>query len=375
MSDVTANIISRPSPSLWHQYRASMTLSALNLTAAAIVTALVLLALGESPIEAWGHLMRGSFGSAEGFGYMLAYATNFILTGLAVSVAYHAGLFNIGGEGQVLAGGVGMTLGIFLFGESAPMLGIVAGLLGGALFGGLWALLPALMQAYRGSHIVITTIMFNYIAAGILAYLLTGPLKRPDSAIPESADYPDGVGMMPLTHLFEFLGLNVDMGPVNLSLVVAFCIASGVWFLLWRTALGYRIRVVGANPEAARYAGISVPKITVIAMIIAGGCAGLMGMNELMGEQSRLINNFSNGAGFVGIAVAFMGRNHPLGIVLAALLFGFLAQGGVELSFEMENVTQYLVVVIQGVVILFAGALENLFKKPVDRLFDKTVGG
>lgn len=343
----------------------TLLLTALNILAAAVVTALVIMALGENPFDAFLYILNGTFGSWEGFGYTLYYATSFVFTGLAVAIAFHGGLFNIGGEGQALFGGVGLTFGIFLFGDSLPVLSFFGGLVGAMLFGALWALVPAYMQAYRGSPTVITTIMFNYIAAGVLAYLLTGPLMRADSAMPESEDFPHGVGMMSFTDFFAIVGIDLDLGSANLSFLFALIVAYGVWFMLWRTNLGYTIRVTGANKDAAHYAGFSVQRITVIAMLLSGAVAGLMGVNELMGEQSRLINGFTLGAGFVGIAVAFMGRNHPIGIVLSALLFGFLAQGGVELAFEMDNVTQYLVVVIQGVVILFAGALENLFKKPV----------
>jgi len=338
-------------------YVDALVLPVLNLLAAAIVTSLVLLVLGESPANALSLMIAGTFGNGENLGYMLYYATNFIFTGLAVSVAYHAGLFNIGGEGQVVLGGVGLSLAAFLFGGLPPLVAVVLSIVGGAVFGALWALIPAWLQAYRGAHVVITTIMFNYIAFNLLNYLLTGPLQRPGGQMPESADFPASVG---LPHL-------PGLGSANLSLVIALLMAFVVWLLLWRTRLGYNIRVVGQNPDAARFAGITVPHVLMIAMAISGALAGMMGLNELLGEQNRLIANFSEGAGFVGIAVAFMGRNHPLGVVMAALLFGFLAQGGVQLGFELDNVSSYLIVLVQGVVILFAGALEHLFRDPLAR--------
>ena len=343
----------------------AVVLPGLNLLAAFLVSGLFVWALGEDPFEALGLLVYGAFGFQEAIGYSLYYATNFIFTGLAVSIAYHGGLFNIGGEGQAMLGGLGLTLAAFLFGGVSPFLAIVMAVLFSALFGAAWAAVPAYLQARRGSHIVITTIMFNFIAASLLAYLLVGPLQRPGGQMPESADFPEGVHLAHVHDLLARLGISFESSPLNVSILIALACAVAVWFLLWRTRFGYELRVVGQNPDAARYAGIAVDRMTILVMLIAGGLAGMMGLNELLGEQLRLLGNFTLGYGFVGIAVAFMGRNHPVGIVLAALLFGALYQGGAELAFEMSEVTRDLVVLIQGVVILFAGAMEHLFRAPV----------
>ena len=158
---------------------------------------------------------------------------------------------------------------------------------------------------------------------------------------------------------------------MNVSLLIAFACAWGFWFLLWRTRFGYELRVAGQSADAAAFAGISVPRMTILAMMISGALAGMMGLNELLGEQLRLLGNFTLGYGFVGIAVAFMGRNHPVGIVLAAVLFGALYQGGAELAFEMPSITRDLIVMIQGLVILFAGAMEHMFRTPLNRLFER----
>jgi len=347
----------------------AMLLPALNLLAALCVAGLVIWALGESPFEVLSLLIDGAFGFQEGVGYTFYYATNFVFTGLAVSVAYHAGLFNIGGEGQAMLGGLGLTLAVFLVGDVSPVLAVLLAILGAAAFGAAWAFIPAYLQAKRGSHVVITTIMFNFIASALLAYLLVGPLQRPGGQMPESSDFPDGVSLMPLQDLFAMVGFSYESGPLNLSAVIAILCAVGVWFMLWRTRFGYELRVVGQNQDAARFAGISVTRMTVIAMMISGALAGLMGLNELLGEQLRLLGNFTLGYGFVGIAVAFMGRNHPVGIILAAMLFGALYQGGAELAFEMPNIQRDYIVLIQGLVILFAGAMEHLFRDPVERAF------
>ncbi len=346
-------------------------LPSLNLLAAFVVSGLFIWGLGEDPFYALSLLVEGAFGFEEGISYTFYYATNFIFTGLAVSIAFHAGHFNIGGEGQAMMGGLGLTLAVFLVGSASPLLAVLLAILGASLFGAAWAYIPAYLQAKRGSHIVITTIMFNFIAASLLAYLLVGPLQRPGGQMPESADFPEGVGLMQAHELFEMLGIVFEEGPMNLSLLIALLCSLGVWFLLWRTRFGYELRVVGQNKTAAQFAGVSVSRMTIIALMISGGLAGMMGLNELLGQQHRLLGGFTLGYGFVGIAVAFMGRNHPVGIVLAAILFGALYQGGAELAFEIPTITRDLIVMIQGLVILFAGALEHLFRDPITALFER----
>ncbi|MCK0068880.1 ABC transporter permease [Kordiimonas laminariae] len=346
-------------------------LPALNLLAAFLVSGIVIWALGEDPFLALSLLIDGAFGFEEAISYTFYYATNFIFTGLAVSIAFHAGHFNIGGEGQAMLGGLGLTLAVFLFSGLSPFLAVIMAIIGAALFGAAWAYVPAYLQAKRGSHIVITTIMFNFIASSLLAYLLVGPLQRPGGQMPESADFPEGASLMPLHEIFGMFGKTFEDGPMNVSLIIALLCAVGVWFLLWRTRFGYELRVVGQNPNAAAFAGVSVSKMTIIAMMISGALAGMMGLNELLGQQHRLLGGFTLGYGFVGIAVAFMGRNHPVGIILAALLFGALYQGGAELAFEMPTITRDLIIMIQGLVILFAGALEHLFRDPVTKIFTK----
>ncbi|MFZ4533767.1 MAG: ABC transporter permease, partial [Alsobacter sp.] len=164
------------------------------------------------------------------------------------------------------------------------------------------------------------------------------------------------------------LGLPAPKSPLNLSFVLALACALGVWVLIWRTRLGYAIRTVGANPAAARYGGIDIPRITIIAMLVSGALAGLVAVNEIMGVQHRLLLEFTAGSGFIGIAVALMGRGHPVGIVLAALLFGVLFQGGTELAFDRPAISRDMIVTISGLVILFAGALDGLFRRPLAAL-------
>lgn len=348
-------------------------LPAINVLMAFLVSGLVVLLIGEDPIEAVGILLWGSLGFGEGVGFTLFYATNFIFTGLAVAVAVHCGLFNIGGEGQAYVAGLGVALACLSMDHLAWWLTFPMALIGAMAFGGLWALIPAYLQARRGSHIVITTIMFNFIASALMVYLLVDVLSPASSMQPESRTFEAG-GRLPLAR--DVLpGLNLGQAPLNLSFLVALAAALIVYVLIWRTRLGYEIRTVGTSPQAAAYAGISPAKLTIITMLISGGLAGLMAINEVMGSQTRLVLEFTAGYGFVGIAVALMGRSHPVGVVFAAILFGMLYQGGAELAFEKPDITRDMIIVIQGLVILFAGALEHMFKPALIHLFAPSQSG
>ncbi len=346
----------------------------INLTVAFVVAGLVVLFVGESPLQAAYLMVKGAFGSGEGIGFTLYYATFFIFTGLAVAVAFHAGLFNIGGEGQAYFAGVGVALVCLQYDTTLPWyIVFVMAIVASALFGAVWAFIPAWLQAKRGSHIVITTIMFNYIASNLMVYLLTRVLKPLGSMAPQTRTFEAGGQLPKLDWLLATFGLDVGNAPFNITFLLALLVAFGVWVLLWRTKLGYEIRTLGHSPSAALYAGIDSGKIIIITMLISGGLAGFTALNPIMGDQYRLQLDFVNGAGFVGIAVALMGRSHPVGIIPAAVLFGVLYQGGAEISFEMPNISRDMIVVIQGLVILFAGALENMFRPQITRIYAQLV--
>jgi simple sugar transport system permease protein len=347
----------------------------ISLILAGLLSALVILAIGESPIEAVNLMITGALGSSYGWGYTLYYATNFMFTGLAVSVAFHARLFNIGGEGQAMLGGLGVALACLYIPWPHWSLALLGAIICGAAFGGLWALLPAYLQAKRGSHIVITTIMFNFIAAAFLNYLLVSVLRPQGSMDPATARFPKAAQLPTLHDVLAPFGISFSKAaPANISLLVAMLACVLVWVLIWRTRLGYEIRAFGHSDSAARYAGINPVKITLIVMLISGGLAGLMATNNVMGEAERLMLNATEGAGFIGIAVALMGRSHPLGVFLAAILFGFLYQGGAELAL-WTKIPRELIVVIQALVILFTGALDNMVRAPLERLFARLEKG
>ncbi len=343
-------------------------LTIINLLLAFFISGLVIWALGENPWFALKTLLYGAFGYDEALGYTLYYTTNFIFTGLAFAVGFHCGLFNIGAEGQAYIGGLGVGL-ICLWLEDWPLLLVFPlSVFAAIIFGGIWGAIPGYLKAKRGSHEVVTTIMFNFIASVIMVDLLSHVLRPDGEMSPESREFSERVWMPQMHEMFSWFGMDITKTPLNGSFIFAlFCLVI-VWRLIWYTKWGYEIRTVGTNENAAVYAGISVSKNIIIAMILCGSLAGFVGINEIMGSNHRIILNFQAGIGFTGIAVSLIGRNHPLGILLAALLFGILYQGGAELSFEIQAIDRYMVVLIQGLVILFAGALENLFRPQIEQL-------
>ena len=342
---------------------------AVNVALALVVSGLVVAGIGENPFEAIRILVNGAVGSAYGWGFTLYYATNFVFTGLGVAVAFHARLFNIGGEGQAALGGLGVALVLLAVPWPHWSVALVAAGGGAALFGAAWAAIPAYLQARRGSHIVITTIMFNFIASALMVYLLSRVLLVPGGGgSPETARFAEAVHLPSAAEILPFVGFPRST-PLNVSFLLALVACGLVWLLIWRSRLGYEIRAFGHSEPAAVYAGTSPTRIIMVSMLISGGLCGLMATNAVMGEAERLVIDPVQGAGFVGIAVALMGRSHPVGVLLAAILFGVLYQGGAELEFENPNITRELVVVIQALVILFTGALDNMVRGPIEAAF------
>ena len=333
-------------------------LPVVNLAVALLAAGAMVALVGQNPLEVIRVLINGAFGTERGLSYTLYYTTTFIFTGLAVSVAFHGGLFNIGGEGQAILGGLGTGLVALWFSNSLPawiMLPLM--LMAGALFGMVWAVVPAYLQAYRGSHIVITTIMFNFLASSLLVYLLVNHMKVPGSMAVESAPFGPSAKLPSMVDFMRWIGVAWPASPLNTSLFLALLAAFAVYLLLWRTRAGYDLRATGSSSTAAAYAGINPKHQIMIAMAFSGALAGMVGMNEVAGVTGRLMLEYVSGAGFTGIAVALMGRNHPFGIVLASLLFGALFQGGAEVSFEVRGFSRDMVVMLQGFIVLFSGAM------------------
>jgi simple sugar transport system permease protein len=249
---------------------------------------------------------------------------------------------------------------------------VLAAILVAAAFGAGWAFVPAWLQARRGSHVVITTIMFNFIASALMTHLLVNVLIKPGQQSPETREFDASTWLPALHEVARPLGLDIGRSPLNLSALLAIAAGALVWFYLWHTRWGYELRVLGHNEAAAVYGGIAPARVVIVAMSISGALAGLVSLNEVMGVQHRLLMNFAGGAGYVGIAVALMGRNHPAGIGVAAILFGALYQGGAELSLDMPALTRDMVVVIQGLIILVCGALEHALRGPLESLVGRT---
>lgn len=340
-----------------------------NLLIAFVLSGILIAVIGENPFRAFSLLFKGAFAYGDSLGFTLYYTTNFMFTGLAVAIAFHCGLFNIGGEGQAYVSGLGVGLVGLYIGHWPVVIVVPLAILAAALFGGVWGVIPGYLQAKRGSHIVITTIMFNFIAAALMTYLLVEVFIKPGQQAPESREFASNA-WLPFAHdVMNWFGIEMLASPLNLSFIIALIVAVLTWGLIWHTRWGYEMRTVGQNPEAAVYAGISTSRNIILAMFLSGAVAGGVGINEIMGIHHRLLLDFTSGFGFVGIAVALMGRNHPFGIFLSALLFGVLFQGGTELSFDMPKVNRDMVVVIQGLVILFSGAMESVFRPHIVRLF------
>ncbi|CDG85032.1 branched-chain amino acid transport system / permease component family protein [Janthinobacterium agaricidamnosum NBRC 102515 = DSM 9628] len=343
----------------------------LNLLSALLVAALVIHLLGESPVESLSILVNSAILNPEGLSYTLFYASTFIFTGLSVSVAMHAGLFNIGSEGQMYFGGLGLTLAMLAFDPTWPAWALIpAAMLGAALFGALWGFIPGYLQAKRGSHIVVTTIMFNFIAASLMNFVIVKYLIPDGQQNPASRVFAASGEMPRLNTWFPILGDT----PLNVGFLVAIGALVIYGVLVSRSAWGYKLRATGQNKDAAHYAGISISKMIIVVMLISGGLAGLASVNSIMGSTHYLSMNFPSGAGFIGIAIALMGRKHPLGIFLSAVLFGALIQGGFDLSLEKPNIPVETFIFIQGLIILFCGAMENFYAPAITALLKRRKG-
>ena len=340
-------------------------LPVLNLLLALLISGIVIALIGQNPFDALRILVYGAFGYGEGLGFTLHFATDFVFTGLAMAFAAHAGLFNIGAEGQAYVAGLGAILVGLTLDHTSWLLVLPLAIIASSALGAFWAFIPGYLQAKRGSHVVITTIMFNFIASALMIYLLNYVLKPAGVQEPSSANVVAAGKIPQLRQFFPFFGY----APLNMTSIFALLALIFSYVVIWHTKLGFAMRVMGLNPAASRYAGTSNSRLIMIVMAISGGFAGMLAVNEVLGVQSRIVMDFTSGYGFVGIAVALMGRNHPVGIALAAILFGALYQGGLELQFEMPAVTRDMIVVIQALVIMFTGAMEGLLRPGLENAF------
>lgn len=308
---------------------------------------------GENPWNVLMVLARSAFGSPYDLGLALFYTTSFIFTGLSVAIAFHAGLFNIGAEGQLTIGTIAAAWFAVSFPELpvwiAPWLIALVGLAAGAL----WGMIPGWLKAFRGSHEVIVTMMMNFIAAAIAGYVTLELIKNPESQNPESRAIPESFMFRGSDFVHNYF---VD-SPANLSLLIALACSGVVYLFLYRTVWGYEMRASGQNETASEVAGIQPRKMKVLAMTLAGALAAGVALNEVLGSAGRYKIGFSADYGFVGIAVALLARNHPLGILASAFLFGILQKGASDLDIETEFITRDFARIIQAVLIFSVAAL------------------
>ena len=337
---------------------------AIAVVAAFAVGALFVLAIGDSPIQTYRLLIGSALWWPDGIGYTLFLATPLIFTGLAVAVAFRAGLLNIGAEGQLYVAAfatawVGITLARLPAVVLVPLCVLAA-----IVAGGIWGAIPGVLKARFGSHEVINTIMLNFIAVALVSYFTQYHYRTPGDPIMETA--PIGVNAH-IPRLGRFVPGFPERIPVNVAFLLALVACAFVYVFLWRTRWGYELRATGSNPSAAEYGGISVRKQIVLAMAISGALAGCVGINEVLGYRHLYYDGFSDNYGFTGIAVALLGRNHPAGVLVAAFLFAILSRGGIPVDAFTQHVTKDIVQILQATIILFV-ASEEVFKRGARRL-------
>jgi ABC-type uncharacterized transport system permease subunit len=295
------------------------------------------------PFQAYASLIKGAFGSVRGILFSVVSAAPLILGGLAVGLGFKAGLFNIGAQGQFLMGALGAAaVGAYVAG-TPPYVAIPVAFLAGALLGAGWGFIPGALKAWTGAHEVVTTIMLNFIAGAIIGFLITGPLEAPGFSFSRTG--PLGNAELP-----TFFGTAVHFG-----VIIAFAAVPIVWWLLWKSTLGFEIRTVGANPDAARYAGMHPAFITILTMSLCGLLAGLSGAGQILGISHFMNASYGTSVGFDSISVALLGRAHPVGIMLAALLFGAMRAGSGLMQIE-AGIPVEIIDVIQATILLFLAA-------------------
>ena len=321
----------------------------------------LLLLLGVNPVTAYAAMFKGAFGTVSGLTQTLTKATPLLLVALGICIAFRGGVINIGAEGQIILGAISAAAVALSFptlpGIILIPLTLGAGVLGGAAWGGI----AGVLKARFGVNEILSTVMLNAIALQLMNYLLRGPMLDPEQIaagtnIPQSATLPEQVWLLRL----------VPRTQLHAGLILAIVLAVVVYIFLWRTTIGYRIRAVGLNPSAARYAGIPVKSYMALAMILSGAFAGLAGAVEVTGVHHRMIEGLSGGYGFSGIVTALFGKLHPLGAIPASIIFGGLLTGADKMQRTVQ-VPSSLIIVIEGLIVLFVVASDYFVKKRARR--------
>ena len=348
----------------------------LAVLAAFVVGSVIILALGDDPIAAYSLLLSNSFGSIRDIGWTLHYATPLIFTGLAVAVAFRCGLLNIGAEGQLYVAAfatawVGMKFGgtvVNIFGTeenwswmSLPSFVLIPmAVLAAVIAGGIWGAIPGILKARFGSHEVINTIMLNFIGIALVSYLTQYYYKVPGDPIMQTPPIGEAARIPRLNEFLPFISHDV---PLNVAFLLALVMCVLVYVFLWKTKWGYELRAVGENPSAAEYGGISPKRQIIIAMTLSGSLAGMVAIGEVLGNRYNYYHDFSAQWGFLGIAVALLGRNHPFGVLIAALFFGVLLRGEIFVDAFTRYVSKDLGFVLQAIMILFVASFQRYARR------------
>jgi general nucleoside transport system permease protein len=324
---------------------------------ALLVGAGLLAAMGANPVTAYGVLAQGALGNTNGIAQTLTKATPLLLVGLGICIAFRGGVINIGGEGQILVGAISASAVALALPELTGWLLMPLSLLGGARAGAIWGGVPGVLKARLNVNEILSTVMMNQIALQVMFLLLRGPMLDPEQIaagtnIPQSAALPTQV----------WLARLVPRTQLHAGLFLAIALAVIVYLLLWRTTIGYRIRAVGLNQHAARYAGIPVRRYLALSMILSGSLAGLAGAVEVLGVHHRMLEGLSGGYGFTGIVAALFGKLHPLGAMPAAFFFGALLVGADRMQRAMQ-VPNALIIALQGLVVLFVVASDYFVRR------------
>jgi simple sugar transport system permease protein len=349
---VSADEVQGPArPPVWRRLLRLVAVPAVSVLGALIIGAVIIsvssLASGPLdlmlPLRAYANMLEGAFGSTRGILFTIASATPLVLGGMAVGLGFKAGLFNIGAQGQFLMGALGSAAVGAWIGGASGFIAIPVAILSGALLGAAWGFIPGALKAWTGAHEVVTTIMLNFIAGALIGYLITGPLEAPGFGF--SRTPPLGNAELP-----AFEGTTIHLG-----VLIAFALVPVVWWLLWRSTLGFEIRTVGANPDAARYAGMRPALLTILTMSLCGLLAGLAGAGQILGISHFMTASYGTSIGFDSISIALLGRSNPYGIAAAALLFGAMRAGSGLMQIE-AGIPVEIIDVIQALILLFLAA-------------------
>ena len=340
----------RRTADLWAESGRQIVRAVAGLLLIIIVGGLLMVISGISPFEGFDGLWKGSFGSTLGLGSALLRSTPVILTGLGVAVAYRAGVFNVGAEGQLFVGGLCGTVGALAAPDPAALsisLALVAGFVGGAL----WSGLPGYLKAYRGVNEIISTVLLNFVAIQMVAYAVNGPLEEPDAISPQSERLPHDLPTL------------IPNTSAHYGFILAVALTVLVWWYTTRTHQGLRMRAVGGNPLAARYVGVNDRRSIVWAMLISGGLAGLGGAVEVLGLHHRLFPGFSPGFGFEGLIAAILANGDAITTTIFSILIGGLRSGGEEMQ-RNTGVPIAFVFIIQGFIFLVIAGTRTRRRRP-----------